>query len=220
MRLWVKYAAEAAKSCLPRGGEGPLIRAVEPPFHFDWSGRWSYALVLLPYFLMLGGFMWHYRILFKFRSWQFFLQAACAAFFVLGLGFEWVAQMFYAWTFPEQRFLAQLEIPFFGWFTHNAVPYEELLWILLVIPLFYYLFLWATLVFYDVIYVVDEQGRFHKREERWVGFFGDTHIKIRKKGKRGREHETSLKRRKPGFVAKIARHLRKSNETPSTDLAE
>ena len=204
---------------MPSGPGGILIRRVEHPVHFDWSGKWSYVWVLTPYVLLLAGFIWHYRILFKFKSWQFFLQAACAAFFVLGLGFEWVAQMFFAWTFPEDRFLAELEIPFFGWFTHNAVPYEELLWILLVIPLFYYLFLWATLVFYDIIYVVDEQGKFYKREERWVGFLGDTHIKIRKKGRRGQEHETVLKKRRAGFVAHACHHFRKKHEPPPTTLA-
>ena len=187
---------------------------MEHPVRIDCLGVWSYSVVLLPYFMILAWFIWHYRILWRFKTWEFFIQMACVMFLVLGLGFEWIAQMFYAWTFPPGRFLFDVEIPIFGWLTHNKVPFEELLWIALVIPLFYYLYLWATLVFFDIIYVVDEQGKFYKREERWVGFFGDTHICVRPKGKRGQENETKLHKRRAGFVARTVHHFRKGHEAP------
>jgi hypothetical protein len=202
-------------------GETGFTRRVESPFRINCTGTWSYAIVLLPYFVILAGFIWYYRILWRFRTWESFLLMACAMFLVLGLGFEWIAQMFYAWTFPPGRFFFDLEIPIFGWLTHNRVPFEELLWIAVVIPLFYYLFLWATLVFYDIIYVVDEQGKFYKKEERWAGFFKETHICVRNKGERGQDKEKKLATRRAGIIArKIQPHYeryerwRKRHETP------
>lgn len=175
---------------------------MENPVRIDIFGTSSYAIVLLPYFLLLGWCLWYYRILFQFKTWKFFLMMACVMFLVLGLGFEWIAQMFYAWTFPPGRFWFELDIPIFGWITHNKVPFEELLWIAVVIPLFYYLYLWATLVFFDIIYVIDAEGNFYKKEERYVGFFKETHICVRNKGERGQEHENKLRSRPAGIVAR------------------
>ena len=95
-----------------------------------------------------------------------------------------------------------IKVPIFGWFTGHEIPICEFLWILGVVPLFYYLYLWATLVFYDIIYVVDEHGQTYKKEERWVGFHRTTRILTRKKGRKDRKHEVELLRRDPGFIAR------------------
>jgi hypothetical protein len=52
------------------------------------------------------------------------------------------------------------------------------------------------------VYVVDEEGRFYKREERWVGFTRATRITRRLKGQRGQEHEVLLQSRPPGFFGR------------------
>ena len=148
--------------------------------------------------------MWRFRVIFRFANWIFFILTSCLCFLVLGLAFEWIAGILYVWTFPVGRDFFWLPIPLFGWITGNQIPICELLWIAVVIPLFYYLYFWATLVFNDIIYVVDDNGDFYKREERWVGFLGPTHISTRRKGQRGRENETVLHSRPPGFVARAA----------------
>ena len=60
------------------------------------------------------------------------------------------------------------------------------------------------LLFHDIIYVVDEDGRFYKREERWVGFTRATKIAQRRKGERGQEHEVLVQRRAPGSIRAIS----------------
>jgi hypothetical protein len=81
----------------------------------------------------------------------------------------------------------------------------EFLWIIGVVPLFYYLYLWATLAFYDIIYVIDENGDTYKKEERWVGLHEPTRILTRKKGEKGREHEKELTRRNPGICSRVTK---------------
>jgi hypothetical protein len=172
------------------------------PFSIDAFGRWSYACVLIPYVVLLGFSMWRFRVILGLVNWRFFFKASFVVLLVLGLFFEMMACAFKAWAFPEGRHLFQILIPIFGWFTGHRIPIEEFLWIALVIPLFYYLYLWTTLVFYDVIFVIDTDGSLYKREERWVGFFGETRISRRRRGERGREHETPLLVRSPGWVAR------------------
>jgi hypothetical protein len=173
------------------------------PVRIDICGHCSYAMVLVPYFLLLVFSFWRFRSINKIVRWRIFFNFSLAGLLVLGLLFETMAGAFYVWTFPDGRYLWKIPIPIFGWLTGLRIPIEELLWIAMVVPLFYYLYLWTTLVFCDIIFVVDEKGNLYKREERWVGFFGETRITIRDKGKRGREHERPLLVRKPGFVARI-----------------
>ncbi len=184
------------------------------PLRIDYFGEWSYAVALAPYFLILLYSVWHFRVILQFANWKFFILTSCLCFLVLGLAFEWIAGMLYVWTFPEGRDLFWIPIPLFGWITGNRIPICELLWIAIVIPLFYYLYFWATLVFNDIIYVVDENGDLYKREERWVGFFGDTHVAKRLKGRRGQENETVLHTRPPGFVARTAKRFRRDSNVP------
>jgi hypothetical protein len=124
------------------------------------------------------------------------------------------------WDFPSGRHLFKLPVPLFGWLTGHRVPVEELVWIVAVVPLFYYLYLWSTLLFHDIVYVVDEAGRFYKREERWVGFLEPTKITTRLRGRRGRENETILKVRPPGFVARLLKRLFHDRTPPPPAVAE
>lgn len=180
---------------------------MQEPFVIDALGRWSYAFCVAGYFVLLATLLVYFRHTFRFAMWRFFMTFAVNGLLLLGFFFEWIADIFRVWDFPAGRHLFKLRVPVFGWLTGHAVPIEELLWIVAVVPLFYYLYLWCTLLFHDIIYVVDERGRFYKREERWVGFLETTRIARRRKGERGREHETVLRERRPGFVARLLKRL-------------
>ena len=170
-------------------------------------------MVLLPYYLLLGVMVWRYRVILRFTNWWFFMRASALVMLVLGLALEWFADVLYVWAFPPGRDFFEVEIPIFGWITGHRVPICELLWIVVVVPLFYYLWFWATLVFHDVIYVVDEQGKFYKKEERWVGFHSPTRILTRTKGRRGREYEHVLHVRQPGFCSRTLLKCRNAGKT-------
>lgn len=174
------------------------------PWRIDSFGQWSYPFVVSWYLVLLGALVWRYRIILRFMTWRVFIATAVMLMLVLGMFFEWVAGIFYVWTFPPGRDLFEIRIPIFGWVSGHRIPICEFGWIAIVVPLFYYLYLWATLVFYDIIYVVDEDGNTYKKEERWVGFHGTTRILTRPKGKKGREFETVLQERPPGFVARCS----------------
>lgn len=175
------------------------------PLRIDWFGKWSYATALAPYYAVLVILMVRYRVILRFATWKFFFYVSCVLFMTLGLAFEWIADILYVWSFPPGRDLFIIRVPIFGWFTGHTIPICEFLWIVCVVPLFYYLYLWATLAFYDIIYVVDENGDTYKKEERWVGLHQPTHILTRPKGKKGQEHETELLRRNPGIASKITK---------------
>ncbi len=185
----------------------------KPPFRIDWFGKWSYGVALAPYYLLLICLVVKYRVILKFATWKFFFGVSALLFLVLGLLFEWIADILYVWTFPPGRDLFMIKVPIFGWFTGHEIPVCEFLWIVGVVPLFYYLYLWATLVFYDIIYVVDENGDTYKKEERWVGFHGTTHILTRPKGQKGREHECELTRRNPGFISRVTQGITHAKKT-------
>jgi len=183
------------------------------PFRIDWFGRWSYATALAPYYLLLAALAIRYQVILRFATWKFFFLVSVLLFSVLGLLFEWIADILYVWTFPPGRDLFMIKVPIFGWLTGHEIPICEFLWILGVVPLFYYLYLWATLAFYDIIYVVDENGDTYKKEERWAGLHETTHIFTRPKGKKSREFERPLLERKPGMIARLSRkigHVRKT----------
>lgn len=173
-----------------------------PAYVLEQTGKWSYPLALAPYYALLMFLAWKYQVILQFATWKFFFCLSVGVFLVLGLFFELLADVLYVWSFPSGRDLFLIRIPIFGWFTGHRIPVSEFLWILGVVPLFYYLYLWATLVFYDIIYVVDAQGQTYKKEERWVGFHGTTRILTRPKGMKDRRHETELLRREPGFIAR------------------
>lgn len=183
------------------------------PLRIDWFGKWSYAVALAPYYVLLFALVVRYRVILRFATWKFFFLVSAMLLTVLGVLFEWIADILYVWSFPEGRDLFMIKVPIFGWFTGHTIPVCEFLWILGVVPLFYYLYLWATLVFYDVIYVVDQDGNTYKKEERWVGFHEPTRILTRKKGLKGREHERELFRRNPGFVARNAKRMKHAGKT-------
>lgn len=196
---------ESAVATTTSNGSGMLESS---PLRIDCFGRWSYAVALVPYYLLLTGLMVHFRVIFRFATWKFFFAVSALLLIVLGLLFELIADILEVWSFPEGRHLFMIRVPIFGWFTGHKIPVCEFLWIVGVVPLFYFLYLWATLVFYDIIYVVDEHGNTYKKEERWVGFHEPTHIYTRQKGMKGREHECELMRRNPGFVARAAKRMR------------
>jgi len=177
------------------------------PFRVDWFGRWSYAAALVPYYLLLAALAIRYRIILRFATWKFFFTVSALLFMVLGVTFEWIADVLYVWSFPPERDLFMMRVPIFGWFTGHKIPVCEFLWILGVVPLFYYLYLWATLVFYDIVYVVDENGNTYKKEERWVGFHEPSHIFTRPKGRKGREFEKELLVRAPGVVSRTCKRF-------------
>jgi hypothetical protein len=182
----------------------PLVQ----PFTIDVLGRWSYAFCVALYVLLLLRLLWYFRCTFRFAVWRFYMTITVIVLFVLGFFFEWMADMFLVWDFPDGRHLTTLAVPLFGWFTGHRVPLEELVWIVSVVPLFYYLYLYSTLLFHDIIYVVDEEGRFYKREERWVGFTRATRITTRLKDHRGQENEVLVQMRPPGFIARwLGRHF-------------
>lgn len=172
------------------------------PYILEATREWSYLLALVPYYLLLLVLAWRYQVILQFATWRSFFLLSVGVFVLLGLLFELMADVLLVWTFPPGRDLFMIRVPIFGWFTGHKIPICEFLWILGVVPLFYYLYLWATLVFYDIIYVVDELGRTYKKEERWVGFHEATRILIRAKGKKGRENEQELLRRNPGLIAR------------------
>jgi hypothetical protein len=199
---------------LAMAGEPPLggvneraALATETPFRIDTFGRWSYATALTPYYILLAVLAYRYRVILRFATWKFFFFASALLFMLLGLVFEWIADILFVWTFPPGRDLFMIKVPIFGWFTGHEIPVCEFLWILGVVPLFYYLYLWATLGFYDIIYVVDENGDTYKKEERWVGFREPTRILTRKKGAKGREHERELLRRSPGILSRTTKRI-------------
>ena len=174
-------------------------------FQIDCLGKWSYPVVLLPYYVLLIYLIWKYRVIWSFHNWWHFIRSTVPAILVLGLLFEWMADIFHVWDFPPERDLCWIRVPIFGWFTGHKIPVSEFLWIVGVVPLFYYLYFWATLVFHDVIYVYDQPGRkFYKKEERWVGFHKETRILKRLKGQ---DDEIPLLVRKPGFVARASKKV-------------
>lgn len=185
----------------------------EPPAHFNGFGKWSYATALAPYYALLLFLAWKYRMILQFATWKFFFCATVLLFLMLGLVFEWIADILYVWSFPAGRDVFMIRVPIFGWFTGHKIPVCEFLWILGVVPLFYYLYLWATLAFYDIIYVVDENGDTYKKEERWVGFHEATRILTRKKGMKDRKYEEELLRRNPGFVARTSKRFFHASKT-------
>lgn len=177
------------------------------PITVDALGRWSYLFCVSFYLVLLAGLLWYFRHTFRFAVWRFYMTITVNTLLVLGFFFEWIAGVFFVWDFPAGRHLFKLPVPLFGWLTGHRVPVEELVWIVAVVPLFYYLYLWSTLLFHDIVYVVDEAGRFYKREERWVGFLEPTKITTRLRGRRGRENETILKVRPPGCIARLLKRL-------------
>lgn len=187
------------------GGEG--VSTESDVLRVDWFGRWSYAAALVPYALLLAGLAFRFRVVVRFATWRTYLVFSVLVFIVLGFLFEWLADVLFVWTFPPGRYLFLVRVPLLGWLTGHEVPLSELLWIIFVVPLFYYLYLWTTLVFYDVIYVVDENKRAYKKEERWVGFHRPTRILTRPKGMKGREYEEVLLYRKPGVVARVTQRM-------------
>lgn len=199
LHFYLLLPAVAGTLILP---EWLIPPSAEEPYVLKQTGQWSYALALAPYYALLLFLAWKYRVILRFATWRVFFCLSVGVFLLLGLIFELMADVLLVWTFPPGRDLFMIRVPIFGWFTGHKIPVCEFLWILGVVPLFYYLYLWATLVFYDVIYVVDEQGRTYKKEERWAGFHEPTRILIRDKGKKGRENETELWRRNPGFIAR------------------
>ena len=198
-----------------------IIQPVAQPPAIEWKpllkvnyfGRGSYLMVLLPYCILLGWLIWRYRVILRFGSLWFFIRSAAVVLIVLGFALEWLADVFFVWTFPPGRDFCEMRVPFFGWITGHKVPLCELLWIVAVVPLFYYLWFWATLVFHDVIYVVDERGKFYKKEERWVGFHKPTRILTRLKNQRGQENEQPLLERPPGFVARCLKRFHRVQKT-------
>src|SRR4030042_5670158 len=122
-------------------------------FQIDCLGRWSYPAVLLPYYVLLIYLVWKYRVIWSFRNWWHFVRSTVLAILVLGLLFEWIADIFHVWDFPPGQDLCWIQVPIFGWITGHRIPVSEFLWIVGVVPLFYYLYFWATLVFDDVISV-------------------------------------------------------------------
>lgn len=186
----------------------PPDHATSAPFIINTFGIWSYSVALAPYYVLLFTMVARYRVILRFATWKFFFAVSALLFLVLGLLFEWIADILFVWTFPPGRDLFTIRVPIFGWFTGHRIPICEFLWIVGVVPLFYYLYLWATLVFYDIIYVVDENGDTYKKEERWVGLHKPTRILTRPKGKKGQENECELMRRDPGFVSRAARKMR------------
>jgi len=183
------------------------------PYIATGTGKWSYGLALAPYYALLLSLAWRYQVILRFATWRMFFFLSVGVFLLLGLIFELLADVLLVWTFPDGRDLFLIRVPIFGWFTGHKIPICEFLWILGVVPLFYYLYLWATLVFYDIVYVVDEQGQTYKKEERWVGFHETTRILTREKGKKGRENETELLRRNPGFIARTTKHWSNARKT-------
>jgi hypothetical protein len=178
------------------------------PFTIDVLGRWSYLFCVALYFVLLARLVWYFRCILRFTVRVHFFAISVYVLLILGFAFEWIADIFFVWTFPDGRHLVKIPVPLFGWITGHEVPVEELLWIIVVVPLFYFLYMYSTLLFHDIIYVVDDEGRFYKREERWVGFTRATRITTRKKGIRGQEHEVLVERRPPGFIARwIGRHF-------------
>src|SRR5689334_10004052 len=178
----LQAGAALASAIVPASGDGE-------PFHLDWFGRWSYAAALAPYYGLLIYLVIKYRVILEFATWKHFFFVTALLLLVLGVLFEWIADVLYVWTFPPGRDLFMIRVPIFGWFTGHKIPICEFLWIVGVVPLFYYLYLWATLAFYDIIYVVDKNGNTYKKEERWVGPHQPTRILKRNKGERDQKHE-------------------------------
>lgn len=207
---WLALGAESAMDGSLASVAG---HAKAAPFRIDFFGKWSYSAALAPYYLLLAGLAFRYRVILKFATWKFFFFVSALLFTLLGLVFEWIADILFVWTFPEGRDLFMIKVPIFGWFTGHEIPICEFLWILGVVPLFYYLYLWATLAFYDIIYVVDENGDTYKKEERWVGLHEPTRILTRKKGSKGREHESELLCRKPGIMSRVAKRIMDARKT-------
>lgn len=204
LHFYLLLPAVAAVLMLP---EWIIPQPTKTPYILEHTGKWSYPLALAPYYGLLLILAWRYRVILQFATWKLFFCLSVLIFLVLGLIFELLADVLLVWTFPAGRDLFMIRVPIFGWFTGHKIPVCEFLWILGVVPLFYYLYLWATLVFYDIIYVVDDQGQTYKKEERWVGFHEATRILTRKKGMKDRKHEKELLCRNPGFVARTSKRF-------------
>src|SRR5688572_1011642 len=115
--------------------------AEDAPFTIDLLGRWSYAFCVSLYILLLLRLLWYFRHTFRFAVWRFYMHVTVTVLFVLGFFFEWMADVFFVWDFPPERHLFKVAVPIFGWITGHRIPIEELLWIVSVVPLFYYLYL-------------------------------------------------------------------------------
>ncbi|TAL05301.1 MAG: hypothetical protein EPO07_03695 [Verrucomicrobia bacterium] len=205
--------------CLPAAAQSNICTFTATPLppdnllHVNSLGKLSYLAALLPYYGLLFWLAWKYRIVRKFDTWKMFFYTTASVLLLLGLLFEWIADVLYVWTFPPGRDLFMIRVPIFGWFSGHRIPVCEFLWILGVVPLFYYLYLWATLAFYDIIYVVDGQGRTYKKEERWVGLHEPTRILTRKKFEKGQQFETPLLTRNPNVLTRAVKkisHARKA----------
>lgn len=171
------------------------------PFYIDALGRWSYPFVVSLYVVTLVIMMRYFRVTFRFSRWKVFFANSVVFLLILGFGFELIAGIFRAWEFDPDRHLFDIHIPLYGWITGHKIPVSEAIWIIAVVPLFYYFYLWCIFMFNDIIYVVDKKGKLYKREQRWVGLRGVTRLLVRPKGKKGRRYEKVMKTRKPGKLA-------------------
>jgi hypothetical protein len=205
--LWTLIIVGFALQAAAEVNVTPLPNLGNEPFHINWFGRWSYAVALAPYYGLLVWLGVKYRVIWKFRAWQHFFLVTAAALLFLGIFFEWIADVLFVWTFPPGRDFFMVRVPIFGWFTGHTIPICEFLWIFGVVPLFYYLYLWATLAFYDVIYVLDDKGNVLKKEERWVGPHEPTRILTRHKDSKDGEQEVEHFRRKATWIGRKAKRF-------------
>ena len=196
----LQVAAEFAGLALGASRDGK-------PFRLDCFGELSYAAALAPYYGLLFYLIWKYRVILEFATWKHFFFVTVLLLLVLGVLFEWVADVLFVWSFPEGRDLFMIRVPLFGWFTGHEIPVCEFLWIVGVVPLFYYLYLWATLAFYDIIYVVDKNGNTYKKEERWVGPHEPTRIIRRDKYDKESKHAKVRFTREPTWVGRKAKRF-------------
>ena len=177
----------------------------------DELGRWSYPFVISWYYLLLASLTWRFRAIFLFARWWAFFLVTVVLFIALGIVLEWISGVFFVWTFPPGRDLFHIHIPVLGWLTGHQIPLCEFLWIVGVVPLFYFMYLWATLFFYDVIYLLDEYGNYVGREERWVGFHLKGKILMRSIHKNGHQYEIPLTMRS-ALMLFIVRRRRKIHD--------
>jgi len=179
------------------------------PIYINALGHWSYFTVVSVYYLLTFYLLFYFRKTFRFARRKIFFACTAGCLLFLGFALELLSGIFQTWTFIEGNFLFEIWIPIFGRWACHKIPFSEALWIVVSIPMFYYLYLWFTFVFHDLIYVMTEEEKFYKREDRWVGFFGTTKIAFRKMGEKGQENETTVRIRKPGLLARLIAKARK-----------
>lgn len=179
------------------------------PFYINALGQWSYFAVVSIYYVLTFALLIYFKKTFRFARRRAFFACTAGSLLFLGFGLELLSGIFQTWTFIDGKFLFEIWIPIFGRWACHKIPLSEALWIAVSIPMFYYLYLWFTLVFHDLIYVMTAEGKFYKREDRWVGFFGTTKIAFRTKGNKGQENETTVRIRKPGILARLIAKVRK-----------